>query len=58
MLFSNFGTISIYRYQRIKIGVCGIAPVKVAGVENINLTHIVTQVAEKRLSLKAHRTNY
>lgn len=33
------------RYQQIKIGVSGVAPVKVQGVENIDLTHIVTQVS-------------
>jgi len=31
----------IYRYQRYKVSVCGVAPVKVAGVENIALDHIV-----------------
>ena len=34
----------IYRYQRCKISVSGIAPVKIAGVENVNLTPIVTKV--------------
>jgi hypothetical protein len=36
----------IYRYQRYKIlGVAGIAPVRAAGVENIDLTHLVSQVS-------------
>jgi len=36
----------IYRYQRYKVQVSGIAPVKVAGVENVNLTHIVSKHIE------------
>lgn len=33
------------RYQRYKIlGCSGIAPVKAAGIENVDLTHVVSQV--------------
>lgn len=39
------------RYKQYKIGVCGIAPVKVPGVENVDLTHIVTQVGAWGISL-------
>ena len=33
------------RYERYKISVSGIAPVDVPGIENINLTHLVTEVS-------------
>lgn len=32
------------RFERYKISVSGVAPVPCEGVENVNLTHIVTQV--------------
>ena len=34
------------RYERYKVSVSGIAPVDVRGIENVNLTHIVTQVSD------------
>lgn len=38
------------RYQRYKIlGCSGIAPVKAAGIENVDLTHIVSQVCLRSL---------
>eukprot|EP01032_Pedospumella_encystans_P010520 gene10520-12287_t len=43
----------IYRYQRYKIlGCSGIAPVKAEGIENINLTHIVSQHVDYNLKMK------
>ncbi len=44
---------SPYRYQRYKIlGCSGIAPVKAEGIENINLTHIVSQHVDYNLKMK------
>ena len=41
------------RYQRYKIlGCSGIAPVKAEGIENINLTHIVSQHVDYNLKMK------
>eukprot|EP01032_Pedospumella_encystans_P010592 gene10592-12368_t len=42
----------MYRYQQWKIGVSGVSPVPAAGVENIDLTHIVTKHSHYNLKMK------
>ena len=34
----------VRRFERYKVNVCGVAPVVVPGIENVDLSHIVTQV--------------